>query len=59
VEQRWCFPIPMTMQRHTGWRFAPVRPEKPNKDLERPNNTGNAGLLERPEPCESKGETRD
>jgi len=49
----------MMMQRHTGWRFAPVRPEKPNKEADKPNTTGNSGLLEPPEPCESEAKTRD
>jgi hypothetical protein len=59
VEERFCFPIPMTMQRHTGWRFATVPPAKPDLDADKPKDSGNSGLLDPPQPCESDGETRD
>jgi len=59
VEERWCFPIPMTMQRHTGWRFAPVPPAKPNSDADKPKSSGNSEPLDPPQPCESEAETRD
>jgi hypothetical protein len=47
------------MQRHTGWRFAPVPAAKPDLTVDKPKNSGNTEVTELPEPCESEAETRD
>ena len=58
--ERWCYPIPMILQRHTGSHSDPVPAAEPIPEITPSPNKGEAPEIIAPaQPCEAEGGTRD
>lgn len=56
MAERWAYPVPQTMQRHTGYRFATPKAEPrpdsaPKTEPSEPENP--------PKPCKAESGTKD